>query len=137
MRILVTGMSGLIGTAFASAMGSDHGLSALNRRVLPNVPTTQSSLDNFAGIRPAFDNQDVVVHLAAKIHDGFGWDELLSTNVIGSRNVFQAAADAGVRRLVFASSGAVVAGWELESPYRELVAGEYDKAKSVDRKSVV
>ena len=89
------------------------------------MPTTQASLDDFAAIRTAFVGQEVVVHLAAKIHDGVGWDALLATNVVGTRNVFQAAVDAGVRRVVFASSGAVVAGWELVAPYAQLVAGAY------------
>ena len=104
----------------ASELASRHTLSALNRSAVDGVATTQASLHDFAGVRPAFDGQDVVVHLAAKIHDGVGWDALLETNVVGTRNVFQASVEAGVRRVVFASSGAVVAGCELESPYVQL-----------------
>lgn len=126
MRVLVTGLSGLIGSALAREIRATHDVSALNRGAVDGVPTTRASLDDFAAIRGAFAGQDIVVHLAARIHDGAGWDALLATNVVGTRNVFQAAADAGVRRVVFASSGAVVAGWELVPPYAQLVAGEYD-----------
>ena len=70
-------------------------------------------------------------HRAAKSHDGVGWDALLATNVVGTRNVLQAATDAGVRRVVFASSGAVVAGWELVAPYTQLVAGAYNEIGEV------
>ncbi len=126
MRVLVTGLSGLIGQALRKEIASTHTLSALNRSAVDGVSTTQANLHEFAAIRGAFTNQEVVVHLAAKIHDGVGWDALLETNVVGTRNVFQAAAEAGVRRVVFASSGAVVAGWELEAPYAQLIAGQYE-----------
>lgn len=125
-RILVTGMSGLIGSAFREAMADQHELSALNRSEVAGVPTTRASLDSLDAIRPAFEGREAVVHLAAKISDSYGWDDLLATNVIGTRNVFEAAANAGVKRIVFASSGATVAGWELLEPYKSLVEGRYD-----------
>jgi len=126
-RILVTGMSGLIGTAFRAATQDEFQLSALNRRDVPGVPTTQADLSDLDAIQPAFRDIDVVVHLAAVIHDGYGWDALLNTNVIGTRNVFEAAVQAGVKRVIFTSSGATVAGWERTSPYGELVQGDYDR----------
>ncbi len=131
MKVLVTGMSGLLGSALKPEIEAEHELHALNRSAVEGVHTTRASLHEFDAIRPAFENQDVVVHLAAKIHDGVGWDALLETNIVGTRNVFQAAADAGVRRVVFASSGAVVAGWELEAPYSHLVAGDYARCGEI------
>jgi hypothetical protein len=50
----------------------------------------------------------------------------LQANVIGTRNVFEAAQQAGVQRVIYASSGATVAGWEREFPYGALVNGDYD-----------
>ena len=81
MRVLVTGLSGLIGTALAGEIRGQHDISALNRRAVAGVPTTRASLNDLDGIRAAFVGQEVVVHLAAKIHDGVGWDALLATNV--------------------------------------------------------
>ena len=126
-RVLVTGMSGLIGRAVRQALEEEYDLSALNRRPVEGVPTTQADLGDLAAISAAFDGIDTVIHLAAVIHDGYGWDALLNTNVIGTRNVFEAAAAAGVRRVIFTSSGATVAGWEKEEPYASLVAGRYDE----------
>lgn len=123
-RILVTGMSGLVGTALRGKLAADFELRALNRSDVDGIPTTRASLADFDSIRPAFTDQQAVVHLAAEISDAAGWDSLLATNVIGTRHVFESAAQAGVRRLVFASSGATVAGWELVEPYRSLVSGE-------------
>lgn len=129
-RLLVTGMSGLIGSAFREEVADDYQLSALNRRDVVGVPTTRADLADLDAIQPAFENIDVVVHLAAVIHDGYGWDALLNTNVVGTRNVFEAAVRAGVKRVVFTSSGATVAGWERTAPYSHLVQGEYDLVPS-------
>ncbi len=125
-NVLVTGMSGLIGSALKAEISSRYNLSALNRSEVKDVPTTRVSLDNFDGIRPAFSDIDTVVHLAAKISDEYGWDALNQVNVVGTRNVLEAAQAAKVRRVVFVSSGATVAGWEKEEPYTALVSGRYD-----------
>ena len=128
-KVLVTGMSGLIGTALLNEMAgsvqSDYSLSALNRRAVNGIPTTQADLADFDAMCVAFKGIDTVVHLAAVIHDGVGWEALLETNVVGTRNVFEAAAKAGVKRVIFTSSGATVAGWEKVEPYASLVAGHY------------
>lgn len=123
-KLLVTGMSGLVGSALREAISDQYTLSAFNRRDVPGVPTTCADLADYDALRAACEGQDMVVHLAAVIHDGVGWDALLNTNVIGTRNVFEAAVAAGVKRVVFTSSGATVAGWEKVEPYRSLVNGE-------------
>ena len=125
-NILVTGMSGLIGGAARRRLEPRARLTALNRGDVPGVATVCADLSDLDAIRPAFENQDTVVHLAAKAGDHYSWEELRDTNVIGTRNVLEAARLAGCRRVVFASSGAAVAGWEREEPYRAMVEGRYD-----------
>lgn len=127
MKILVTGMSGLIGEVVRKQLEEKHELSALNRSDVPGVSTHRASIDDLEAIQPAFEGQDQVVHLAA--HAGeTEWETLLHANVIGTYNVFEAARRAGVKRIVFASSGSTVAGWEQEEPYRSLVTGSYEDA---------
>ena len=128
MNILVTGMSGLIGGVMRRRLASKARLSALNRSDVQGVPTTRAELADYDAIRPAFDGQDVVIHLAAKAGENFTWDEFVQTNIVGTRNVLKAARDAGCQRLVFASSGATVSGWELVEPYQALVEGRYQDA---------
>ena len=125
MKILITGLSGLIGRATRAHLAPDHELNALNRGAVAGVKTHRADIADFDAIRPAFDGQDVVVHLAAKAGENYPWAELRDTNVEGTRHVFQAAVEAGVQRVVFASSGATVAGWEHEEPYKALVEGRY------------
>ena len=124
-NILITGMSGLIGTAVRERLEPRARLTALNRSDVPGVATVRADLRDLDAIRPAFEGQETVVHLAAKAGDGHTWEELRDSNVIGTRNVLEAARLAGCRRVVFASSGATVAGWEREEPYRALVEGRY------------
>lgn len=122
--VLVTGLSGLIGTALRERLQDEYALSALNRSAVAGIPTTQASIGDYDAMRPAFTGKDTVVHLAACIHDGYGWDKLHEVNVVGTRNVLEAAVAAGVKRVVFTSSGATVAGWEKVAPYYALVAGD-------------
>ena len=129
-RVLITGMSGLIGSAVRSEMEADHDLRALNRSVVEGIDTVQANLSDLDAIRPAFENVGTVIHLAAKAGERFTWQELLDTNITGTRNVYQAAADAGCDRVVFASSGATVSGYEQEEPYKALAEGRYDDAPS-------
>ena len=130
-NILVTGMSGLIGSAVRRELEDSHRLSALNCSEVPGVSTTRASLDNYAEILPAFHDQQTVIHLAAKISDSAGWQALLDTNVVGTRNVFEAARECGVKRVVFTSSGATVSGWENVEPYKALVEGRYDEVQEI------
>lgn len=119
-------MSGLIGGLVRDRLKSKEQLTALNRQAVDGIATTQADLADYDAIRPAFDGQDVVVHLAAKAGDHFTWDELLQTNVVGTRNVLEAASEAGCKRVIFASSGATVAGWEQVEPYKSLAEARYD-----------
>ena len=129
-RVLVTGMSGLIGGAFRAACEGRYVLSALNRRPVPGVECHLADLGDLDAIAPAFTGVDTVVHLAAAAGDHQAPADILRSNVIGTYNVFEAARRAGVARVVFASSGATVSGWEREPPLSDVVAGRYDAVRS-------
>jgi nucleoside-diphosphate-sugar epimerase len=122
-RVLITGMSGLIGGIMRRTLEEKYELVALNRRPVSGVRCYQADISDLNAIRPAFEGIDVVLHLAAIARGKASWEEVLQHNVIGTYNVFEAARGAGVRRVVFASSGAVVMGYETDSPYKELTQG--------------
>ena len=127
-KVLITGMSGLIGGLLRRHLEGLGGyeLSALNRRRVEGVECFQADIADLEAIKPAFEGQDVVVHLAASL-DGSNWESQLSSNVIGAYNVYEAARLAGVKRVVFASSGATIVGFELVPPYNAIAAGHYDE----------
>jgi uronate dehydrogenase len=124
--VLVTGMSGLIGGAVRERLQPRYALRALNRRPVAGIPVHQADIADLAAIEPAFAGVDAVVHLAAFAHGNATWDEILRHNVIGTYNVFEAARRRGVRRIVYASSGATVSACEREAPFDALAAGRYD-----------
>ena len=121
-------MSGLIGGILREHLEKlgRYELSALNRRPVEGIPTTQADLGDGEAIKPAFAQQDVVVHLAAQI-DEKDRDSILRINVMGTYNVFEASRLAGVKRIVYASSVATCAGWVTEPPYEAIFAGRYDE----------
>lgn len=129
-RLLVTGLSGLIGGALHKHLGTTYPIRALNRRAVPGVETHRADLGDLAAIQPAFKDIDTVVHLGAAAGDRQTPDDLLRSNVIGTYNVFEAARQNGVKRVIFASSGATVAGWEREPPVSHIVNGRYDELAS-------
>ena len=126
-KVLVTGMSGLIGGIVRKQLEKKYELSALNRSEVEGVQCFCADIGNLKDIQPAFEGKDTVIHLAAKSSLEASWEEVLQHNLIGTYNVFEASRRAGVKRVVYASSGATTAGWELDSPYRELVEGRYDQ----------
>ena len=130
-KILITGMSGLIGGVLRRHLEKKSGyeLSALNRRKVDGVKSFQGDISDLESIKPAFLDQDVVVHLAAHLEEK-PFDSLIKINVVGTYNVFEAARLAGVKRVVFASSGSTIKGFEREHPYNVITTGDYDKAPS-------
>jgi nucleoside-diphosphate-sugar epimerase len=127
-KVLITGMSGLIGGALRTHLEGRYALTALNRRPVKGVTCHRADIRDLEAIRPAFVGQDVVVHLAAVVSSGgpVSIDDMLEFNLRGTYNVFEAARQAGCKRVVFASSGATVAGYEQDEPYKSLAAGKYD-----------
>jgi nucleoside-diphosphate-sugar epimerase len=126
-KILITGMSGLIGGVVRRQLEGKYELSALNRRRLEGVECYQADISDFDAILRAFEDKDVVVHLAAILRDDAPWKDLLRYNVVGTYNVFEASRRAGVSRIIFASSGSAVAGWERYFPYKAIAERRYDE----------
>jgi nucleoside-diphosphate-sugar epimerase len=126
-KVLITGMSGLIGGVVRKQLEGKYTLSALNRRDVPGVECHQADIADLEAIRPAFDGVDVVVHLAAIARGNATWEEVLNHNVIGTYNVFEASRRAGVKRIISASSGATITAWEKHFPYNAIAEGRYDE----------
>jgi len=126
-KVLITGMSGLIGGLIGKRLMDKGGydISSLNRRPVADVKNFQADISDLEAIKPAFVDKDIVVHMAA--HSGeAAFEELLKSNVIGTYNVFEASRLAGVKRIIFASTGSVIRGFELVSPYDKVASGTYD-----------
>ena len=118
-RILLTGAAGAIGTAFRCYAGDRYWF-RLADRVTHNLAdaATQGhdvlALDiaELAACQEACKTIDTVIHLAADAGPGADfYGSLLDNNIKGTYNVFRAAKDQGCRRVIFASSAQVMAGY--------------------------
>jgi uronate dehydrogenase len=109
--VVVTGAAGLIGSTLREAW---HGRFPLLRLVdtqdlgeeREGEETWVLDLADFAATRRAVEGADAVVHLAA-IPQEDKFERLLEANVAATYNVFEASRQAGVRRVVFASTNHV------------------------------
>lgn len=114
MRVAVTGATGLVGTqVVAAAMAHGHEVVAVARDPGPPVPVTGgatvprrvASITDPDGLRSAFAGCDAVVHCAAVYAFGSARAaEVGQVNVEGTTSVVQAAAEAGLDRVVVTSS---------------------------------
>jgi nucleoside-diphosphate-sugar epimerase len=91
-----------------------------------DVPSHVADIADLAAILPAFEGVDSVVHLAAAADVDSTWEEVLASNIIGTRNVFEAARLAGVAQVVFASSNHVVGMYEQDGK-PEIYRADIDK----------
>lgn len=138
-RVLITGSNGLIGTVLAAAFADRFSILGLDVTAPPGdskVPTTVADGYNFDAILPAFKDIDAVVHLAANAPVETPWPDVLKNNIATTHNVYEAARQTGVKRLVFASSNHAVGLFENDEPYRSIVLGDYGDLKPGEFKRV-
>jgi nucleoside-diphosphate-sugar epimerase len=132
LKVLITGSNGLIGTTLAAAFKDKYRLSGLDV-TRPDgeggIPTTVADGSELDSILPAFKGIDAVVHLAANAPVSTPWPDVLKNNIATTHNVYEAARQNGVKRIVFASSNHAVGLFENDEPYRSIVAGKYDGLK--------
>jgi nucleoside-diphosphate-sugar epimerase len=111
MRVLVTGANGWVGQAVRATAGRDDQVRYLDR-VESSVPGLDWHAGDLADIevaRRAVDGVDAIIHLAAGT--GFTPRERLEGAVTATTNLFEAAVERGVTRVVLMSSGVVVTGY--------------------------
>ncbi|WP_213815726.1 NAD(P)-dependent oxidoreductase [Glaciihabitans sp. dw_435] len=109
MRVLVTGASGLLGSAVAEILQAGHEVRTFQRRPSGVRGATDflGSITNPADIALAVDGVDAIVHLAAKVSLAGDPADFEAVNVGGTRALIAAARGFGVPRMVFVSSPSV------------------------------
>lgn len=139
MRVLVTGASGMLGGAVATALvRRGDKVRVLQRRPssLTGVDEQRGDITDPVAARAAVDGVDAVVHLAAKVSMTGPWSQFQQTNVGGTATLLDAARTAGVARFVQVSSpsvahhgtGLIGVGAEPATPGR--ARGNYARSKA-------
>ena len=128
-KVLVTGASGLIGGLTIRDLSDKYEFSGLSRRPVEGIPHIQADISDLEAVRRACQGVDMVLHLAAETQDYDDWDRVMESTIGGALNVYRAAQEAGVWRVVFMSSGSTMCGyeWYEGSPYGKLAANQLDR----------
>jgi UDP-glucose 4-epimerase len=110
MKVVIIGASGNVGTALLRTLSGDDRVDeivGISRRrpslKLPRTVWREADIVD-ADLRPHLEGADAVVHLAWLIQPSRDERVLHAVNVEGTARVFQAAGDAGVPALIYASS---------------------------------
>ena len=141
-RVMVTGVYGLVAGALYSWLRQRperYDVWGLGRRrersqraprqrelTVPDDRFVLSDLSDVDSLTRDLEGVDVVAHLAADPRPDASWEKILQSNVIGTRNVFEAAHRAGVQRVVYASSVMVSWGYQQEEPYKAIAECRLD-----------
>lgn len=129
-KVLVTGIAGTIGSVIKLGFSEKYELSGLDRVTTEGVPCAVADVADLSAIAPSFEGVDVVVHLAADPSPRASWDSVLQNNIVGTRNVFEAARNARVRRVVLASSHHAAGFYGLkDDPYKAIYEGRLEEAE--------
>lgn len=111
MQVLVTGGGGEVGVTVVDRLKRDHAVAVADIGAPPpnagsdQVEWTTCDLTDLDAARRVVAGQDAVVHLAA-IPNSFtiAGPEIVRVNMVSAYNVAEACREAGVRRVVYASS---------------------------------
>lgn len=132
MRFLITGGAGFLGTALSNRLAQDghevrvlDDLSSGDSSLLrPSVAFTRGDVSDVPGLWTLLQGVECVYHLAARVHvpESLRYPREYNTvNVGGTVAVLEAMRDAGVERVVFASSGAVYGNQPQQPVHEDMV----------------
>ncbi len=118
MRVLITGGGGNLGRVLAPALKEAGHEPVLmdNRELESPYETVRGDARDRTEVSGAIRGADVVVHAAALhgIHlDKYAADDFWDLNVAGTRNVYEAAVEHGVGKVLLCSTMAAY-GWEFQ-----------------------
>jgi nucleoside-diphosphate-sugar epimerase len=119
MRLLITGINGLIGTVLRNALQQTHTLYGLDRQGEFSEKVLSADISDYgqtAQVLRQFRPLDAIIHLAGDPRVDASWESVLNANIIGTRNIFEAAREFQVPKVVYASSNHVTGAYHGFEP---------------------
>ena len=126
-NILITGGTGIIGNILKQELNKDYNISILDKIDSSDPNSFVGDISDFNSIQESFKNQDVVIHLAADRRSHGELESVIKNNIEGTYNVFEAAKENGVKRIIFASSNHATGGFYMVPPWSDVFNGNFDK----------
>lgn len=132
MRFLITGGAGFLGTVLANHLARQgHTVRVLDdlsagdaSRLDPAINFTRSDVEDKPKVWRLLNKIDCVYHLAARVsvpESVLYPREYNKTNVSGTVAIMEAMRDAGIKRVVFASSGAIYGEQGVKKVHEQLL----------------
>lgn len=136
-RIVFTGASGGIGTLTRPLLAKLYPGLVLSDRVKPKdmqpgETFVAADLTKPEEVAAAVKGAHSIIHLGGHSVEGT-WDQILQANIIGCYNVFEAAREAGVKRVIFASSNHAVGFYPRKRKIRTDVTVRPDSRYGVSK----
>ncbi len=120
-RVLITGAGGTIGKSLAKDHARSYDLRLHYRRIPDGVPpgidAVAADITSLDETLPITKGIDTIWHLAGDPNVPASWDSVYANNILGVRNVLEAARRSGVRRVVFASTNHVMGKYDQDSEW--------------------
>jgi nucleoside-diphosphate-sugar epimerase len=119
MRFLITGINGLIGTLLRNALQQRHTIYGLDRAGEFSEQVLSADISDYqqtAQVVKQFRPLDAIIHLAGDPRVDASWESVLKANIIGTRNIFEAAREFQVPQVVYASSNHVTGAYHGFEP---------------------
>jgi len=113
-KVLLTGAAGRVGSFLTAQLKDRYDFILTDIREPADkhdFPFTEANITDLDAMQKLCQGVDTVVHLAADPRMQATWESLLPNNLIGLYNIFEAAHQAGCRRVIFASSVNAVFGY--------------------------
>lgn len=106
-RILITGINGLIGSILRGALQERYDLYGLDQEGPFSERVLSADISDYRQVTKViqqFRPLDAILHLAGDPSPQATWDSVLKSNIIGTRNIFEAAREFEIPKVIFASS---------------------------------
>lgn len=119
MRLLITGINGLIGTILHRALREQHEVYGLDQEEPFSDRVVAADIAEYgqlAGVLRRFRPLEAIIHLAGDPSVNATWESVLRANIIGTRNIFEAARELEVPRVIFASSNHTTGAYQGFEP---------------------
>lgn len=115
-RLLITGAAGRLGRQLRTQL---RDLARVTRSTdlrgldaaADGEETMAADLADFSAVQALVRDVDVILHFGAVMPQS-PWEDVLQANIIGSYHLFEAARQAGVKRIIFASSHHAIGMYE-------------------------
>ena len=118
-RILITGPGGRVGTEIVPLLREHFALRLFDTQELNAVGDDEiivGDIGDFDALQRACEGVSAMLHLAAISDEADFHSKLLPVNLAGTYNVFEAARQAGVKKVIYASTGQTMLNYGKEAP---------------------